>query len=120
MNPLDCFLAMSWVKDLTLADPDRAIPVRVDGPHVVLTTSANTNAALLWLEFMAGAQGQAIIDEYEPVSASVFSPGSVIEKIVKGKKAWIRDLQSIDKTQKWMAMAVEAFGFPRGKLPDTP
>jgi hypothetical protein len=29
-------------------------------------------------------------------------------------------LQSIDKTQKWMAMAVEAFGFPRGKLPDTP
>jgi len=96
------------------------IPVRVDGPHAVLATSANPHAALLWLEFMAGAQGQAITDEYEPVSASVFSPGSVIEKIVRGKKAWIRDLQSIDKTQKWMAMAVEAFGFPRGKLPDTP
>jgi hypothetical protein len=74
----------------------------------------NPRAALLWLEFMASAQGQAINDEYEPVSASVFSPGSVIEKIVRGKKAWIRDLQSIDKTQKWMAMAVEAFGFPRG------
>ena len=95
------------------------IPVRVDGPHAVLATSANPHAALLWLEFMAGAQGQAIIDEYEPVSASVFSPGSVIEKIVRGKKAWIRDLQAIDKTQKWMAMAVEAFGFPRGKLPET-
>jgi iron(III) transport system substrate-binding protein len=90
------------------------IPVRVDGPHAVLATSANPHAALLWLEFMAGAQGQAITDEFEPVSASVFSPGSVIEKIVRGKKAWIRDLQSIDKTQKWMAMAVEAFGFPRG------
>ena len=96
------------------------IPVRVDGPHAVLATAANPHAGLLWLEFMAGAQGQAITDEYEPVSASVFSPGSVIEKIVRGKKAWIRDLQSIDKTQKWMAMAVEAFGFPRGKLPDTP
>jgi len=96
------------------------IPVRVDGPHAVLATSANPHAALLWLEFMASPQGQAITDEYEPVSASVFSPGSVIEKIVRGKKVWIRDLQSIDKTQKWMAMAVEAFGFPRGKLPDTP
>ena len=96
------------------------IPVRVDGPHAVLATSANPHAALLWLEFMAGVQGQAITDEYEPVSASVYSPGSVIEKIVRGKKAWIRDLQSIDKTQKWMAMAVEAFGFPRGKIPDTP
>ena len=90
------------------------IPVRVDGPHAVLATSSNPHAALLWLEFMAGAQGQAITDEFEPVSASVYSPGSVIEKIVRGKKAWIRDLQSIDKTQKWMAMAVEAFGFPRG------
>ena len=95
------------------------IPVRVDGPHAVLATSSNPHAALLWLEFMAGAQGQALIDEHEPVSASVYSPGSVIEKIVRGKKAWIRDLQSIDKTQKWMAMAVEAFGFPRGKLPET-
>ena len=95
------------------------IPVRVDGPHAVLATSSNPHAALLWLEFMAGAQGQALIDEHEPVSASVYSPGSVIEKIVRGKKTWIRDLQSIDKTQKWMAMAVEAFGFPRGKLPET-
>jgi len=95
------------------------IPVRVDGPHTVLATAASPNAALLWLEFMAGPQGQAIIDEYEPVSASVFSPGSALEKIIRGKKVWIRDLQSIDKTSKWMAMAVEAFGFPRGKLPGT-
>ncbi len=89
------------------------VPVRVDGPHAVLTTSANPHAALLWLEFMAGTQGQAIIDEYEPVSASVYAPGSVIEKLVRGKRVWIRDLQSIDQTKKWMSMAVEAFGFPR-------
>jgi ABC-type Fe3+ transport system substrate-binding protein len=95
------------------------IPIRVDGPHTVLATAANPHAALLWLEFMAGPQGQAIIDEYEPVSASVFSPGSALEKIVRGKKVWIRDLQAIDKTSKWMAMAIEAFGFPRGKLPAT-
>jgi Bacterial extracellular solute-binding protein len=95
------------------------IPVRVDGPHTVFATAVNPYAALLWLEFMAGPQGQAIIDEYEPVSASVFSPGSAIEKIVRGKKVWIRDLQAIDKTSKWMAMAIEAFGFPRGKLPPT-
>jgi hypothetical protein len=95
------------------------IPVRVDGPHTVFATAVNPYAALLWLEFMASPQGQAIIDEYEPVSASVFSPGSAIEKIVRGKKVWIRDLQAIDKTSKWMAMAIEAFGFPRGKLPPT-
>jgi len=95
------------------------IPIRVDGPHTVLATAANPHAALLWLEFMASPQGQAIIDEFEPVSASVFSPGSALEKIVRGKKVWIRDLPAIDKTSKWMAMAIEAFGFPRGKLPVT-
>jgi ABC-type Fe3+ transport system substrate-binding protein len=95
------------------------IPVRVDGPHTVFASAVNPHAGLLWLEFMAGPQGQAIIDEYEPVSASVFSPGSALEKIVRGKKVWIRDLQAIDKTSKWMAMAIEAFGFPRGKLPPT-
>jgi Bacterial extracellular solute-binding protein len=62
------------------------IPVRVDGPHTVFATAVNPHAALLWLEFMASPQGQAIIDEYEPVSASVFSPGSALEKIVRGKK----------------------------------
>ena len=62
------------------------VPVRVDGPHAVLASSAHPHAALLWLEFMAGTQGQAIIDEYEPVSASVYAPGSVIEKLVRGKR----------------------------------
>ena len=91
------------------------VPVRVDGPHAILATSAKPHAGLLWLEFMAGTQGQAIIDEYEPVSASVYSPGSVIEKIVRGKKTWIRDMSHIDKTSQWMAKAIEAFGFPRSK-----
>ena len=89
------------------------VPVRVDGPHAVLGGAAHPYAGLLWLEFMSGPQGQAIIDEYEPVSASVYAPGSVLEKIVRGRKVWIRDLTTIDKTSKWMAIALEAFGFPR-------
>jgi Bacterial extracellular solute-binding protein len=89
------------------------VPVRVDGPHAVLATASHPYAGLLWLEFMAGPQGQAIIDEYEPVSASVYAPGSILEKIVRGKKVWIRDLTTIDQTSKWMKMALEAFGFPR-------
>lgn len=89
------------------------VPVRVDGPHAVLEKGAHPYAALLWLEFMASPQGQAIIDEYEPVSASIFSPGSALEKIVRGKKVWIRDLTAVDKTSKWMALAIDAFGFPR-------
>ncbi|HWP56719.1 MAG TPA: ABC transporter substrate-binding protein [Candidatus Acidoferrales bacterium] len=89
------------------------VPVRVDGPHAVLETARHPYAGLLWLEFMASPQGQAIIDEFEPVSASVFAPGSVLEKITRGKKVWIRDLTVIDKTSRWMKMAIEAFGFPR-------
>ena len=89
------------------------VPVRVDGPHAVLENANHPYAGLLWLEFMAGPQGQGIIDEYEPVSASVFAPESALEKIVRGKKVWIRDLTMIDKTSRWMAMALEAFGFPR-------
>ncbi len=85
----------------------------VEGGLAVLATASHPYAGLLWLEFMAGPQGQAIIDEYEPVSASVYAPGSVLEKIVRGKKVWIRDLTTIDQTSKWMKMALEAFGFPR-------
>src|SRR5262245_14257699 len=95
------------------------VPVRVDGPHAVLGGGAHPYAGLLWLEFMAGPQGQAIIDEYEPVSASVYAPGSVLEKIVRGRKVWIRDLTMIDKTSKWMTMALEAFGFPREERANT-
>jgi len=90
------------------------IPVRIDRAHGVLERASYPYAALLWLEFLAGPEAQSVLDQDE-VRSSIFSPDSALEKIVRGKKVWIRDLAAMDKTERWMKMAVEAFGFPQAE-----
>ena len=70
------------VLQLTLLEP---VPVRIGMEHGVLSASTNMHAALLWLEFMAGAEAQKLIDQYE-LSASLYSKDSAAEQAVRGKK----------------------------------
>ncbi|MBI2988440.1 MAG: ABC transporter substrate-binding protein [Deltaproteobacteria bacterium] len=50
----------------------------------ILNTADHPHAALLWFEFLASPEGQEIIDKYEPLRASVFTPDSVTEQEVSG------------------------------------
>jgi ABC-type Fe3+ transport system substrate-binding protein len=87
--------------------------LRIKDTPAVLKTAANPHAGLLWLEFQASQEGQAIIDEYEPISASFYTPGSALEKLLRGKKLSLVDWQNQHLKQTWMAKIVEAFGFPK-------
>ena len=96
-----------------IAEP---VPVRslsrADG---VLNTAEHPYAALLWLEFQAFPDGQEIIDEFTPHQASVFTPGSVVEKETRGKELSAMDWNHFPKMQDYEAKLVEAMGFPKAK-----
>jgi len=90
------------------------IPMRLQEPEMVIEKAQNPYAALLWFEFLASPAAQKILDDHEPLKSSIYAPGSALEKLVRGKKFWLADWKSYPQSPKWMAMAVEAFGFPKG------
>ena len=91
------------------------VPVRLSEPQAVFRGAAHPYSALLWLEFVAGREGQQLIDEHEPLKSSVFGSSSVVEKLVRGKKLSVFDWDTFHLKPKWTDLVVEAFGFPQAE-----
>ncbi|MGH7844853.1 MAG: ABC transporter substrate-binding protein [Candidatus Binatia bacterium] len=91
------------------------IPVRLSGPQMVVENATNPYAAILWLEFIASPAAQDIIDQDEPLKSSIYSPDSAVEKVVRGKKTWVQEWDDFEKSDRWVQMIVEAFGFPKAE-----
>jgi len=89
------------------------VPFRIHQSHGVLATAANPYSGLLWLEFAASAEGQKIIDQYGPLDASAFAPGSHQEELLKGKTLSIVDANHYEKLDDYMKQIVGAYGFPK-------
>lgn len=89
------------------------VPTRLTEAAAVLNTSEHPYAALLWLEFQASPQGQRIADKHEPYGASVFVPGSTLEKLTKGKKFSLVNWDHFTRMSDYQAKVVEAYGFPK-------
>ncbi|MBI2986436.1 MAG: extracellular solute-binding protein [Deltaproteobacteria bacterium] len=89
------------------------VPATLLEPEIVLNSSRNPYSALLFLEHEASPEGQKILDDNEPLKASIHFPLSAAAKEVKGKKVCLNDYKTFPITHKWEKMAVEAFGFPR-------
>jgi ABC-type Fe3+ transport system substrate-binding protein len=122
--PLCLAVQSSSIKRVLAKDPASVaaykmvepVPIRVvsriDG---VLRMAEHPYAALLWLEFHASPEGQKVLEDNGPFQASVFTPGSGIEKETKGKKLSEVDWQHLAKLDEYEAKIVEAYGFPRAK-----
>ena len=91
------------------------VPLRLGNTEMVLNSAPHPYASLLLLEYFASPEGQEIIDKYYPLIASVFSPGSNLSKLLKGKKLCVNGFDTFHQSAKWMAQAVEAFGFPKAE-----
>jgi iron(III) transport system substrate-binding protein len=89
------------------------VPVRLSATEGVLKSAPHPHAGLLWLEFQASPEGQKVIDEYEPVKSSVYSPGSAVEKLVRGKKLATLDWKDYAESGDLVEKIVAAFGFPK-------
>jgi ABC-type Fe3+ transport system substrate-binding protein len=89
------------------------VPVSLVDTEGVLAIAAHPYAALLWLEFEAGPEGQAIIDRYAPLKSSLYAPDSAVEKILRGKKLSVLNWDTFHMKEKWTGQVIEAFGFPK-------
>jgi iron(III) transport system substrate-binding protein len=92
------------------------VPLRISVEQAILATSRNPHAALLWMEFMAGPDAQKLIDEHEPLTASVYSKGSATEQAVRGKKLSVVSWEDNARMEQWIGKLVEAYGFPKADL----
>jgi len=92
------------------------VPATLFEPEMVLNSGRNPHGGLLYLEHAASAEGQKVIDEREPLKASLHFPGSVASKQIKGKKVCLNGYDTLQSASSWEKMAIEAFGFPGAEL----
>ena len=92
------------------------VPATLFEAEMVLNSSRNPHGGLLFLEHQASAEGQKVIDEREPLKASLHSPGSVAAKQLKGRRVCLNSYDTLQLSSSWERMAVEAFGFPGAEL----
>jgi ABC-type Fe3+ transport system substrate-binding protein len=88
------------------------VPVRLTALELVLASAQHPYAAMLFMEHEASPEGQDIIDKQDFVG-SIFYPESNMSKTIQGKKLCINGFADFHNSSKWMAMAIEAFGFPK-------
>jgi ABC-type Fe3+ transport system substrate-binding protein len=89
------------------------VPLRLQNLELVLASAAHPYVALLFIEHQASPEGQDIIDKYEPLVGSIYSPGSDLARTLSRKILCLNGFDTFHQSNKWMAMAVEAFGFPK-------
>src|SRR5215475_1442264 len=51
------------------------VPLRLSEEEAILANAPNPHAALLWFEWMASPEAQKIIDEYQPLTSSIYVRG---------------------------------------------
>lgn len=87
--------------------------VRLTELHGIIKGARRPNAAMLFIEYAAGEEGQKILWEVEPFKSSIYAPGSKTEELVRGKKTSVGDWEHIAKQPGYMQKIGAAYGFPR-------
>jgi iron(III) transport system substrate-binding protein len=88
------------------------VPVRLTEAEGVSATAQHPYAGLLWLEFQASPETQAILDKVDRAASHLIS-GTFHEKAIRGKKISLLDWEHYPKMQRYEEEVVKAFGFPR-------
>lgn len=86
--------------------------LRADG---VLASSKRPYAGLLWLEFQASDEGQAIMEKFGPHEASIYTPGMRLATETRGKQLSLVDWEHFTKLQDYAKKVEEAYGFPKAE-----
>jgi iron(III) transport system substrate-binding protein len=91
------------------------VPVRVSSEQGILASAKNPYAALLWFEHMASSEAQKLIDQHEPLAASLYVRGSIAEQEMRGKRLSVVSWEHYQSVEQWMSKIVEAYGFPKAE-----
>ena len=100
------------VQDVLSAKILEPIAMRLTEPEGISATGQHPYAGLLWLEFQAGPEAQAILDKVDR-AASHLTPGTFHEKATRGKKISLLGWGDYPRMGRYEEEIVKAFGFPR-------
>jgi iron(III) transport system substrate-binding protein len=99
--------------DLKMVVPD-PFPMSFHEPEAIYAGAKNTNAALLWLEFLASKEGQEVVESIDPGRGSFLVEGTLANKMAKGAKLSLCGSECRGTEEKVMQrIATEAWGFPK-------
>jgi len=90
-------------------------PVRLAQFMGILKTAKHPYASLLLMEWMAGPDGQKILDDLGPFQSSVYATGSKVNLATQGKQISVIGWDNVDKLAGWQSKIVEAWGFPKAQ-----
>lgn len=88
------------------------VPVRLSETHAITKGARRRYSAMLFLEYVAGAEGQKILYDVEPFKSSIYSAGSKTEELMRGKKTSVIDWDHLVRQHEYMERIVAAYGFP--------
>jgi ABC-type Fe3+ transport system substrate-binding protein len=100
------------VQDILGAKILEPIPVRLTEAEGVSAMAQNPYAGLLWLEFQASPEAQAILDKVDRAASHLIA-GTFHEKATRGKKVSMLGWEHYPQMQRYEEEVVKAFGFPR-------
>jgi len=109
-------LIQSGTATLSYVVPE-PVPVRYTLSTGIQQGVKHPMAGLLYLEFIASAEGQKILDEVEPMRASIYGDKSTkTYKAVEGKQLSEVTWDLIPKMANWEKMVLNGFGLPSAEI----
>ncbi|MFN4281717.1 MAG: ABC transporter substrate-binding protein [Alphaproteobacteria bacterium] len=88
------------------------VPVRLNNILAINGKTAMPATSTLFLEFVASGKVQEIFDREGPVKASVFTEGSLPNKLVEGKKVAFVGWDDVDEIEPLQKRIFESWKFP--------
>lgn len=89
------------------------VPVRLTVADGVIANASHPYAGLLWLEFLASPEAQALIDKYDPLKSNLYVRGSEVANVLSGKKVSVSTPEDADTVPQLMEKVIAAMGFPK-------
>lgn len=89
------------------------VPIRIADHEAVLGKASSPYAGLLWLEFVAGAETQNIINRDD--KGSVFFPGTTPYQLTQGRKVTLVGWEHAPQLEELQKKVYEAYGFPKAQ-----
>jgi ABC-type Fe3+ transport system substrate-binding protein len=89
------------------------VPIRIADHEAVLGKASSPYAGLLWLEFLAGAETQNIINRDD--KGSVFFPGTTPHQLTQGRKVALVGWEHAPQLEELQKKVFEAYGFPKAQ-----
>ena len=89
------------------------VPIRIADHEAVLGKASSPYAGLLWLEFLASAETQNIINRDD--KGSVFFPGTTPHQLTQGRKVTLVGWEHAPQLEELQKKVFEAYGFPKAQ-----